>query len=117
MRYLNLILIGLSFLVYFIVFSQTGIAPVILFFPFTMAPFIVTAYLAFRWRSFWSQAVLLATNVAYAAWFIYVYVSATILHPDPQSPIAFFFVGVYAAPVLAILWWISYAIEWEREVD
>ena len=76
-----------------------------------MVPFVVNAYLAYQWSSFSSQAVILVTTVAYAAWFIFIYASATVLHPDPQSPIAFLFVGIYAAPALFLLWLIGAPIE------
>ncbi len=73
-----------------------------------MVPFVVTAYFATLWRAFWSQAVLLVTTVAYAAWFSYVYVVAT-------SPIAFLYVSIYALPVLFLLWILAWAIDWERK--
>ena len=113
MRTLNYILVGIAFLVYVMIFRGEGMKAVIFFLPFTMSPFLVHLGLAKKWRAFGSQAVLVVATMAYATWFIYVYLSVTVWHPDPQGPIAFLFVGIYAAPVLLVLWWISYALEWE----
>jgi hypothetical protein len=113
-RYATFSLIAIALLSYGIVFGREGLRPVLFFFPFTMIPFLVTACLALLWRGFWTQVVLFVATLGYGLWFAYVYVNATILNPDPQSPIAFLFVGIYAAPVLVVLWLIAYAMEWER---
>lgn len=109
-------LTGIAFITCFLVFGrQGGIEGLFFFLPFTMVPFVVTAYFATLWRAFWSQAVVLAITAAYAAWFSYIYVQVTIQHPDPQSPIAFLFVGIYALPVLVPLWILAWGIDWERK--
>jgi hypothetical protein len=113
MRKLTLVLIVIAFVVYTAVFGREGVPAVITFMPFTMTPLAVSAYLAWRWRSVGSQAILLLTTLGYFAWFIYLYVEAMIVHLDPQSPIAFLFVAIYAAPIMIVMWLIAYAIEWE----
>jgi uncharacterized membrane protein (DUF4010 family) len=90
-----------------------GVSEVARFFPFTIIPFFVTAYFAARWRSAWGQAVLLGTTLAYAAWFVYIYVQAMIQHLDPQSPTAFLCVTIYALPALILLWILAWALDWE----
>ncbi len=116
LRNATLALVGIAFMIYLIAFGRMGgIQGLLFIFPFTMIPFVLTAYFAAIWRAFWSQAVLLVTTVAYAAWFVYIYVQATILHPDPQSPIAFLYVSIYALPVLFLLWILAWAIDWERK--
>jgi hypothetical protein len=112
LRQINLILIEVAFLAYLVAFGRERLSAIWFFFPYTMTPFVVTGLLAVIWRGFWTQVVLLVTTLAYAAWFAYVYVHAMILNLDPQSPIAFLFVGIYAAPFLVVLWLIAYALEW-----
>jgi hypothetical protein len=112
LRFVTLILIGLAFLAYLVVFGQMSKDAVMLFFPFTMIPYFVIALLVMTWRSRGSQIVCLVTTLAYSAWFALVYLDATKWHPDPQSPIAFVFVSIYAAPMLFVLWLVAYAFEW-----
>ena len=107
MRYLNLGLMGIVVIAYFSKFSFSIVTP------FFVTPYIVTAWLALRWRSFWSQLVLLFTTIAHVGWFVYVYTAS--MH-DAQGGVAMLLAGIYAAPVLFILWWISYAIEWESRL-
>lgn len=108
MRVANYLLVGLAFIVYFFVFGEgAGF-----FLPFTMTPLLINAALARLWRTFWSQAVVLVATIAYSGWFLYVYLYTVEWHPDPQGSLAFFFVGIYALPVLLGVWLISYAVEW-----
>lgn len=109
MRFTTLALTVVAFLAYVVVFGRLGGVEGLFFvLPFTMIPFVVTAYFATIWRAAWSQVVLLATTIAYAAWFIYIYVAAT-------SPFVFLYVSIYALPVLFLLWILAWAIDWERE--
>lgn len=117
MRNLTVALVGIAFIAYAVAFGREGIGAILLFLPFTMTPFAIIAYLAARWDSRGSQVVFLLSTVAYGAWFVYLYVDATILNLDPQSPIVFLFVGIYAAPVLFLLWWIAYAFEWHHRTS
>ena len=113
LRLITYVLTGIAFIAYFIVFGRLGgIKGMLFLLPLTMTPLIVNLYFAERFRAFWSQAVLLATTVAYAFWFIVVYLDVTIWHPDPQSPIAFLFVGIYALPILFLLWALAWAFNW-----
>jgi hypothetical protein len=108
-------LTAIALIAYVVMFGRIGgIEAVVMFFPFTMVPFIITCFFAARWRGVGSQLVLLATLAAYAGWFLYVYVQAQVMHPDPQSPIAFLWVGVETVPILFLLWILAWAIEWER---
>jgi len=114
MRNANYLLVGLAFIVYFFGF---GVGGVWLFLPFTMTPFLINAGLARLWRTFWSQAVVMISTVAYAAWFLYVYLIAVVWHPDPQSSIALFIVGIRAFPVLFGLWLISFSVEYYSQTQ
>ncbi len=105
MRYATLALVAIAFAAYAIAFGSESIETMIFFLPFTMPPFAITAVLAFRWRTVVGQSVLIVGAVAYAAWFAYAYLSATKWHVDPQSGLVFVWVGIYAAPVLGLLWW------------
>jgi len=113
MRSVNYVLVIVAFLVYFATFGREGMDAAWLFLPFTMLPYLVNASLAKLWLAFESQALVAVATVAYSGWFVYVYMSATVWHPDAQSPLAFLFVGIYAVPVLSIFWWTSYALEWK----
>jgi hypothetical protein len=108
MRYLTLALIGIAFVVYFGVFGRSAV----MLLPFAMTPFVVIGFLAIWPSSFWCQATLLFSAVAYSVWFVCIYVCAVILYPDPQSPIVFLFVGAWAAPVLIALWLVAFGFEW-----
>ena len=107
MRYWNLGLISIVAIAYLSIFGFSGLLP------FFVTPYMVTAWLALRWRAFWSQVVLLFTTIAHVGWFVYVYTAS--MH-DAQGGIAMLIAGIYAAPVLFILWLISYAIEWESRL-
>jgi hypothetical protein len=80
--------------------------------PFSFGPLVVTAGLAIALRSRPAQIVLSLSSILYAAWFGYVYAQAVHINPDPQSPIAFLFVGIYAVPVLVVLWIAAGAAHW-----
>jgi peptidoglycan/LPS O-acetylase OafA/YrhL len=112
LRTLNLGLVGIAIVVYCFAFGREGLQAVLFFFPFTMTPLIFQGCMAASWKSLGSQITLLLATIGYVAWFTYLYVDVTIIHLDPQSPIAFLFVGIYALPVLAVLWLIAYSFEW-----
>jgi hypothetical protein len=54
-----------------------------------------------------SLITLLISNILYFGWFLWIYISAFHLHPDPQAGIAFLFVGIYSIPVMIPLWVIA----------
>ena len=82
------------------------------FVPFAFGPLAVTLGLSVLLRSKPAQAVLTVSSVLYAVWFGYVYLQAFHLNSDPQSPIAFLFVGVYALPVLIGFWIAAGVTQW-----
>src|SRR4051812_39248432 len=97
LRYANFAMVGIAIVAYLVAFGRDRVAGVITFFPFTMIPFLVSAYFVARWQNFWSQSVLLLTIAGYSAWFAYVYYYATVIHHlSSTSPIAFLFVTAYA---------------------
>src|SRR5690348_16126371 len=115
LRSTTFVLTAIALIAYVVLFGRIGgMEAILMLFPFTMVPFILTCFLAARWRVVGSQLILLATVAAYGGWFLYVYVQAQVLHPDPQSPIAFLWVGVEATPVLVLLWILAWAVDWER---
>lgn len=111
MRNVTLGFVVFSLVTYLIVFAPVGISGIFFLFPFTMIPFLVTASLALRWSTIVGQGILLVAAFAYTAWFAFVYVDAMYWHPDPQSGIAFLFVGLYAAPFLLLLWLVGFGLE------
>jgi len=74
------------------------------FVPFSFGPLAVTIGLAFALRSTLAQVLLTVSSILYGAWFAFVCAQAFFVNPDPQSPIVFLFVGIYAIPVLVIFW-------------
>ena len=111
MRTITVTLVAAAFIVYLIAFAPLGIGAVGFLFPFTMIPFGITGIFAWYWRSVGGQAMLLVAALAYAGWFGFVYLDALYWRPDPQSPIALLFVGIYAAPVLLLLWICGFFLE------
>jgi hypothetical protein len=83
------------------------------FVPFAFGPLAGTIGLAFACRSTLAQYLLTVSSVSYGAWFAFIYVLA-FGSPDPQSPIAFLFVGIYAVPVLAIYWIAAATAPWRK---
>lgn len=75
------------------------------FVPFSLGPVFVSLALAIAWRrrtrSQWTLAV---GHLLYALWFGLVYFDVFHGRPDPQGPIAFLFVGLYALPVMLVVW-------------
>ncbi len=84
--------------------QSSGGAGVLIFLPFTFGPMIVSLLLGAAAASRRSLLTLLISNILYFGWFLWVYVNAFHLHPDPQAGIAFLFVGIYSLPVMLSLW-------------
>lgn len=90
------------------------------FVPFSFGPLAVTIGLAFALRSTLAQVLLTVSSILYGAWFAFVCAQAFFVNPDPQSPIVFLFVGIYAIPVLAIFWiaaTLAHWWEWKRTAN
>ncbi|WP_339727784.1 hypothetical protein [uncultured Gimesia sp.] len=84
------------------------------FVPFVFGPLVVTAVLSFALLSTRAQTLLTISSILYALWFVYIYAQAFYINPDPQSPIAFLFIGIYAVPVLAIFWITAGFTQWRN---
>jgi hypothetical protein len=89
-------------------YEATPILGGLFFVPFTLGPHAITHMGVWAAKTTKAQVILTLTLIAYAIWFSVVYVDVRYLHPDPQSPIALLFVGIYALPGLLPLW----AIAW-----
>lgn len=111
MRYVNFTIVIIAFAVYVFAFAPEGLDAIIFALPFTMLPFMVTLVLAQKWRTTAGQIMLLLAAIAYCVWFAIVYLDVTVWHPDPNAAIAFVFVGIYAAPVLLLLWYVGNRFE------
>ncbi len=113
MRWATLALVVAAFIVFAITFVPRGLDGILFVAAFTMTPFVVTGVLAWRWRTVVGQFVLIIGAVGYGAWFrhTYMYVVHLDPNPDPQSGIAVMLVGIYAAPVLGLLWWGGWWLE------
>lgn len=82
------------------------------FVPFAFGPLVITVTLCFALPSASAQRLLTISSVLYAVWFGYVYAQVFYINPDPQSPIAFLFIGVYAVPVLVVFWIAAGVAQW-----
>lgn len=82
------------------------------FLPFSFGPLVITAALCVALRTSYAQVVLAISSLAYAVWFGYVFAYAFYINPDPQSPVAFIFLGIYASPVLAVFWLVAVVAYW-----
>jgi len=92
-------------LAFLLLFGQSsGAAGIFFFLPFSFGPMIVSLLLGAAAASRRSLTTLLISNILYFGWFLWVYVSAFYLHPDPQAGIAFVFIGIYSLPVMIPLW-------------
>ncbi len=87
---------------------------VLFFIPFALGPLLVTYGLTFICHRKPSLVILLISAAAYLTWFLFVYMNAFYWHPDPQSPIALLFVGVYSLPVMLPLWLVAF---WKRKIS
>jgi membrane-bound acyltransferase YfiQ involved in biofilm formation len=84
--------------------------------PFCLGPHAVTHGLCFMLRS-QKAAVLLAVGMlAYAGWFLYVYLDAFYWNVDAQSAIALVFVGLLSLPVMIPVWLAAFALEQSAKV-
>ena len=107
---LQKISIGLSGLVLLGMLCATGFSALCIF-PFYGFPPIVAIFLARRLTKPIPLAIIAMTSLGYGVWFAYLYYNALYVHPDPQSGLFLLFVGIYAFPVLALLWTIAFIIE------
>ena len=82
-----------------------------LFFVFTMPLFLVTTVFAARWQTVVGQIILIAGTLAYSGWVSCRYAVMPPLSADALVAMQIMFVGLYAAPVLGILWWIGHCVD------
>ncbi len=113
LRWATLVLVAVAFAAYVVVFAESGLDSILFAAPFTMTPFAVSGVLAWRWRTVAGQTALIVGAIGYGVWFWFTYMR--VMHwnpnPDPQSGIALMLVGIYAAPVLGLLWWGGWWLE------
>ena len=84
--------------------NTVGWQGVLYFTAFSLGPLLFNLVPAFLFRSRAAQGIILFASLAYAAWLIFVWYQAFVLHPDPQSPIALVFAGLYAMPIMMLFW-------------
>jgi len=88
----------------------------IIFLPFTFGPMIVSLLLGVAAASRRSLVILLLSNFLYFGWFLWVYLNAFYIHPDPQAGIAFLFVGLYSLPVMIPLWIVALCFRCHKSI-
>ncbi|MBC2602509.1 hypothetical protein [Puniceicoccus vermicola] len=92
-------------------------AGLLLFMPFSFGPMIATLLLGLWAKSKRSSVLLLASNLIYFAWFLWVYIDVFYIHIDPQGPIAFVFIGMASLPVMIPLWIIALVLERKNKLN
>lgn len=85
---------------------------VLFFVPFSLGPLLLNLVPALLLRSRLSQWILSLAAVAYFSWFCWIYCRAFYVNPDPQSPIALVVIGIYALPVMILLWIAAAIANW-----
>lgn len=90
--------------------QSASLSGVLFITPFSLGPLFVTLILGFFSERKISLLLLMASTAAYAAWFSYIYLDAFYWHLDPQSGLAFLFMGVYSLPVMLPLWVLAFLL-------
>lgn len=85
---------------------------VLFFTAFCLGPLLMQLFPTFLCRTRPAQGILFVASLAYAAWLVFVWYEAFILHPDAQSPIALVFAGIYGLPVMLLFWIAAVTAEW-----
>ncbi len=75
--------------------------------PFTHGPLFASLVLAHFLNSQKAQATFIFSSVIYTIWFLWAFTDIFFIHPDPQSPIGLFFIGIYSLPVMLLFWLIA----------
>ena len=101
---------GTSWLVLIGILCATGFAALPLF-PFYEYPPIVSLFLERRCEKVIPRVFFAVASLGYGIWFAYLYYNALYVHLDPQSGLVLLFVGIYAFPVVALLWTIAFIFE------
>jgi len=83
----------------------------ILFLPFAFGPQILTHLGILFARSKGAQRMLFVALMVYFAWVAFIYVDVFYRNPDPQGPVALLYAGVYATPIMLVLWVIAALFE------
>ena len=111
----NVVVLLGAMLCYVMIFGERGGRDAIVDgFPFVMFPYVINAALLFRWSTIVGQSLLLVASLAYAAWIAFIFIDQY-LSPDPEA-LAFFWVGILAAPFLCILWRVAEYLDRRRRV-
>ena len=82
-------------------FSAIG---AIILFPLSVFPHAINHILIGTFRSNKALAILMTAQIGFAFWFYYLYVWAFYISLDALSALALVIVGIYAFPVMLILW-------------
>lgn len=82
-----------------------------LFFVFTMPLLLLASIPAGRWQTGISQIILIAGTLAYSGWVGYWFAVMPPMSADPLVALQIMFIGLYVAPVLAVLWWIGHSVD------
>lgn len=111
--------LGIAIWIAAIVVFASGADPVlsVLFFgAFCLGPHAVTHGLCFVLRSKKAAVLLAVGMLAYAAWFLYLYLDAFYWNIDAQSSIALFFGVLLSLTLMIPLWLAAFALEQSAKV-
>ena len=110
-RNIHLLVTGIVFAIYVITFARDSVMAALFFFPFTMTPLVINAVAVCRVKTFAARGILLFSTAAYSGWGTWLYIDVFYIHIDPQSSIALLFMGIFASPVLILLWLLTFGLE------
>ncbi|MES2307927.1 MAG: hypothetical protein V4507_03625 [Verrucomicrobiota bacterium] len=83
----------------------------LIFVPFSLGPLLISAMIVCFLTNKRSQIILSLSSICYAGWFAFADRDIFYIHPDPQSPILFIFIGIYSLPIMAIFWFAAFWID------
>jgi hypothetical protein len=84
---------------------------------FTFGPLVLAMLPMWFWRNLMSQFILIFAAIAYAIWFLFIYMYVMMSSKPGEASIVFFYVGPFASPFLLVICGISLLFHQWRKQD
>ncbi|MCC6509268.1 MAG: hypothetical protein IT423_09185 [Pirellulaceae bacterium] len=88
----------------------------LMFFSFAFGPLVLAMLPMWLWRNFMSQLILIFAAIAYAAWFLLIYLLVRNAR-DAMAVVLFSYIGLIASPFLLVICGISLTFHLWRSRD